>query len=304
MKRWIQISMLSILIACVANIGYLNSKTVDLKKDIKYTQNITMLNLDKLHWQMKTMDSCLYDQMARRSEALWNKITETEKSTVASVVEAVISSVVYIEVKGKIQDQNTGKMVDSHYFGTGFVYNKDGLILTAGHLINNMKLLEGPVMIVKCYKGDVFEVLNTTLIDREEDPNLPDIGLIKINTKGIELNPVILGEKDLSLGETIISIGHPRSLIFSVSTGIVSRLGNTPFYLNGFYLQTDTATNPGNSGSPIFGLDGKVYGISIFVLRFDKRMVLEGLNFATPVSVVNENTQKMIEELECGVVND
>lgn len=295
MKRWIQISMLSILIVCVANIGYLNHKVVDFRRDIHYTQAQTTFHLNSLYNHLKEKDDCLYDQIAKLRNS----------STIPQVVEEVIKSVVHIEVRGKVQNPYSGKMVDSGYYGTGIIYDTEGHILTAGHVVENMKLFQDSVMIVKCYKGKEFKVLNTIFL-KMDDPNQPDLGLIKIDTEGIELTPVILGERNLSIGETVISIGHPKQLTFSVTAGIVSRLGNAPCYPNGFYLQTDAAINPGNSGGPLFGLDGKVYGISIFVLRMDgaEEVVLEGLNFATPVSVVNENIQKLIEELECGAYNE
>jgi S1-C subfamily serine protease len=158
-----------------------------------------------------------------------------------------------------------------------------------------MQEFEDPVMTVTDYFGHVYQVLMVVdLGDIYKDiTTVIDLGMIRIDTEGRELYPVTLGDTNPDLGEYLLCIGNPMGLRYSVSLGVVSRVAPFPDSPDSvLVLQSDVATNPGNSGCPVFGLDGKVYGVCSFVWQG-----YPGLNFCVPISVVQDHLQEMIDIL-------
>ena len=92
-----------------------------------------------------------------------------------------------------------------------------------------------------------------------------DIALLKINGSYDYLE--LRNSDDVRVGEKVIAIGNPLGLSFSVSEGIVSAINREG--ANGLpaYIQTDAALNPGNSGGPLIGTDGKAIGINNYKAR-------------------------------------
>ena len=147
--------------------------------------------------------------------------------------------------------------------GAGFYVGPD-LIITDAHVVEGSKFAEikmfgGRESFGKVLKADVAM----------------DLALIKVNDKG---TPVRFIDEQVSVGSTVEAIGHPRSLEFSLTRGVVSAirkraaLGGKEVVL----VQTDAAISPGNSGGPLF-LKDRVLGIN--TLKFTGRGA-EGLGFA------------------------
>jgi serine protease Do len=170
--------------------------------------------------------------------------------------------------------------------GSGFVINRDGVILTNNHVVEN-----ADEIIVKLNSGKEYPA---KLVGR--DPKT-DIAVIKIEGADAEdLEPVRLGDSDgLEVGEWIIAIGNPFGLEHTVTAGIVSAKGR--FIGQGSYddfIQTDAAINPGNSGGPLINLKGEVVGINTAI--FSRTGGNIGIGFAIPINLAKELLPELQEK--------
>jgi serine protease Do len=160
--------------------------------------------------------------------------------------------------------------------GTGFIFDKDGLILTNHHVI-----AEADSILVKLYNEKAYPARVVG-----KDPRT-DIAVVKIDEKG--LTPLALGDSDaIEVGDWVVAIGNPYNLSHTVSAGILSAKGRTHDDVplpdpTGYYsfLQTDASINPGNSGGPLLDMKGDVVGINTAINKEGK-----GLAFAIPINMV------------------
>ncbi len=162
--------------------------------------------------------------------------------------------------------------------GSGFIINRDGLILTNNHVVENAEEIVVKLSNDKEYKAE--------LVGRDAKT---DIAVVKIKAdKADELTPAILGDSDaLKVGEWVMAIGNPFGLEHTVTTGIVSAKGR--FIGQGSYddfIQTDAAINPGNSGGPLVNLKGEVVGINSAI--FSRSGGNIGVGFAIPIDLAKE----------------
>jgi serine protease Do len=157
--------------------------------------------------------------------------------------------------------------------GSGFVIDEGGLVVTNNHVIAEAE--------------EINVVFNDGLRLKAEvvgrDPKT-DIALLQVKPEK-PLKAVRFGDSDkLRLGEWVIAIGNPFSLGGSVSAGIVSArnrdIQSGP-YDN--YIQTDAAINRGNSGGPLFNLDGEVIGVNTAIISPSGGSI--GIGFAVPSKV-------------------
>ncbi len=170
--------------------------------------------------------------------------------------------------------------------GSGFILNREGLILTNNHVVENADEIVVQLANEKEYKAK--------LVGR--DPKT-DIAVIKIDVDdGEELKPVVLGDSDqLRVGEWIFAIGNPFGLSSTVTAGIVSAKGR--FIGQGNYddfIQTDAAINPGNSGGPLVNLKGEVVGINSAI--FSRSGGNIGIGFAIPINLAKELLPQLQEK--------
>ena len=159
-----------------------------------------------------------------------------------------------------------------HGVGSGFIVSPDGYILTNAHVVDGAKTVD------------------VKLTDRREfvakvigsDPK-SDVALIKIDAK--DLPVVRIGRAaDVKPGQWVVAVGSPFGFENSVTAGIVSAKsrslpgdGYVPF------IQTDVAVNPGNSGGPLFDMNGNVVGINSQI--YSQTGGYMGLSFAIPIDV-------------------
>jgi serine protease Do len=143
-----------------------------------------------------------------------------------------------------------------HSFGSGFIVDPKGVILTNYHVIAGtdrveVTLKDGRKFLSKEIKGD----------------RKNDLAIVRIEPKG-QLQALELGDSDaMEIGDRVLAVGAPFRLTGSVTSGIISAKGRDS--LSGGvrtvyedYLQTDAAINPGNSGGPLVNLEGKVIGVN------------------------------------------
>lgn len=183
-----------------------------------------------------------------------------------------------------------GQQVASAASGSGFVLTSDGYIITNHHVIDGATSIT-----VNFYNGDSYPA---KLVGSEEEN---DIAVLKIEATG--LTPVVLGSSDeLVVGEDVVAIGNPLGeLTFTMTAGIVSALDRTITMSDGTainMLQTDTAINSGNSGGPLFNMQGAVIGITSAKYSSSSSSSsasIEGLCFAIPIDDVKDMIFDIIE---------
>lgn len=147
-------------------------------------------------------------------------------------------------------------------FGSGFVINPNGLIVTNDHVIGRYGQIQ-----VKTADGKVYPA---TVVSR--DTRL-DLALVQIQPRS-SLPSLRLRLAPPRIGQQVYTIGNPLGMEKSISDGIVSRLEDDG------YIQYTAATNPGNSGGPLLNEDGEVIG----VVRLSLAKISTGINFAIPAS--------------------
>ncbi len=166
--------------------------------------------------------------------------------------------------------------------GSGFIIQKDGVILTNNHVVENAQQITVTLSDKEQYKAKILG----------RDPKT-DLAVLKIEPKS-DLPAVSLGNSDaLRVGDWVMAIGNPFGLTNTVTTGIVSAKGRTigagP-YDN--FIQTDASINPGNSGGPLFNLAGEVVGINTAIYSQSGGNI--GIGFAIPVNLV----KSLVPQLE------
>ncbi|UCD11714.1 MAG: Do family serine endopeptidase [Nitrospinaceae bacterium] len=171
--------------------------------------------------------------------------------------------------------------------GTGFVIDREGLILTNHHVV------DGAENIKVRFQDD--REYGAVLVG--SDPKT-DIALIKISDESgasLELPFLTLGDSDaLQVGEWVVAIGNPFGLNHTVTAGIVSakhrNIGSGPY---DEFIQTDASINPGNSGGPLLNSKGEVVGINTAIFSGNAGGNI-GIGFAVPINLA----KSILEELK------
>jgi len=165
--------------------------------------------------------------------------------------------------------------------GSGFVISADGFIVTNNHVIDGADEIE----------IEFFDKtrLKAKLVGRDTKT---DIALLKVESPK-DLPYVSFGDSDgMRVGDWVMAMGNPLGQGFSVSAGIVSARGRE---LSGSYddfLQTDAAINKGNSGGPLFNMDGQVVGVNTAILSPTGGSI--GIGFSMASNVVT----KVVDQLK------
>jgi putative serine protease PepD len=189
--------------------------------------------------------------------------------------------------------QSTGQQQG---IGTGFVVSKDGEILTNAHVVSEGGVTASSVVVVFKNGGDSQGTqIPATIVGSDEST---DVALLRIDPSQApgELTPVKLGDSTgVAVGESVVAIGNPLGLDFSLSTGVVSATDRELQSPNGATItggiQTDAAINPGNSGGPLFNAAGEVIGINE---QIDSQSGgNEGIGFAVPINTAVQVMQAM-----------
>jgi serine protease Do len=164
--------------------------------------------------------------------------------------------------------------------GTGFVIDKNGIILTNNHVVEGAQEIQ--------VKTSDERELPAKVVGT--DPPT-DIAVVRIDAKDLHLHALPLGDSDaLEVGDWVVAIGNPFGLSHTVSAGILSAKGRTkddvPLDPAGYYdfLQTDASINPGNSGGPLLNLKGEVIGMNSAV----RAGGAQGIGFAIPINMIKQ----------------
>jgi len=167
--------------------------------------------------------------------------------------------------------------------GSGFVIDKSGYIVTNNHVIEGADEIE-----VAFPDGSTFEAV---LIGR--DPST-DIALLKIEDDEDIPFVSFAGADTAKVGEWVIAIGNPLGYSSSVAAGIVSARHRQMSMTNyDDFIQTDVAINKGNSGGPLFNMDGDVVGVNTAIVSPTGYSV--GLSFSIPSDLASSVVDQLRE---------
>ena len=178
-------------------------------------------------------------------------------------------------------DQPTERKASS--LGSGFIINKNGTIVTNNHVINNAE----DIVVKVGNKEYEAKVLGT-------DP-YSDLAILKIDSNE-KLTPVKFGNSDKArVGDWVVAIGNPFGLGGTVTSGIISAR-NRDINLTRYddFIQTDASINQGNSGGPLFNLDGDVIGINTAIIAPGQSGSI-GIGFAIPSNAASNTISQLIK---------
>lgn len=212
--------------------------------------------------------------------------TDDERNTI-EVFESARPSVVFVTNKQLARNPWSYDLITvPRGSGTGFVWNKDGYIVTNFHVI---------------------EGAQEVMITLQDQSNWPaevvglaperDLAVLKIRAPKNKLFPLPLGDSGaLTVGRKVLAIGNPFGLDATLTTGVVSALGReiespTQRKITNV-IQTDAAINPGNSGGPLLNSEGQLIGVNTMI--YSPSGASAGIGFAIPVNTVKEVVPELI----------
>lgn len=220
-------------------------------------------------------DAPAFERVEHELPAQLNTNDTGKSLTPVQVYELTVNSVVGINTQ--ITTNAFGQEAVAASSGSGFILSEDGYIITNAHVVDGAASIE-----VALFNGDVFPA---ELVGADTSF---DIAVLKMEGKGMPA--VSVGDSDtLKVGEEVVAIGNPLGeLTFTMTNGILSAL-DREINIDGnpqSMLQTNAAINSGNSGGPLFDMDGNVIGVTS--AKYSGSTVtgttIEGLGFAIPIN--------------------
>ncbi|MFD6277300.1 S1C family serine protease [Streptomyces sp. NPDC060209] len=216
-----------------------------------------------------------------------------DAGTVAGVAASALPSVVTIDAQSGDGEGGTG---------TGFVYDKEGHILTNNHVVASAA--DSGQLTATFSNGKKYDA---EVVGRAQGY---DVAVLKLKDAPDGLTPLALGDSDkVAVGDSTIAIGAPFGLSNTVTTGIISAKdrpvasgdgsSNKNSYMSA--LQTDASINPGNSGGPLLDAGGAVIGINSAIQSTSGGGVGQsqagsiGLGFAIPVNQAKNVAEQLIK---------
>ncbi|HEY9399310.1 MAG TPA: trypsin-like peptidase domain-containing protein [Nitrososphaeraceae archaeon] len=213
------------------------------------------------------------------------QIENENKSTVESISKIfkdVQGSVVQITRENQQASEDSPEDENVTSLGSGFVFDKDGRIITNHHVVQDSKNVDVTFIDGNRYVASVIG----------SDP-FNDIAVIKITQNISGLRPLPLGNSsDIEVGDQVIAIGNPYGLAGSISVGIVSQKGRLISTEGSLFsipsvIQTDALINPGNSGGPLLNLNEEVIGMNTAGVLSDAGG-FSGIGLAVPSNTISK----------------
>lgn len=221
------------------------------------------------------------------------ELAPAEETTI-SVFHQTSPSVVFIRTKG-FQPYLTGQPKEKELSsGTGFVWDKEGHIVTNLHVVKEALRSTDSALEV--------QFVDQTVVDAEIIGGVHeyDIAILKVRTEASRLTPIRLGTSDdLLVGQWVMAIGNPFGFDHTLSTGVIGGLNRSVATEDGRgilagLIQTDAAINPGNSGGPLLDSSGRMIGVNTAIVS--PTGAYSGLGFAVPVTSVVSSVEMVLAE--------
>jgi len=167
--------------------------------------------------------------------------------------------------------------------GSGFVIDPSGIIMTNSHVVR-----DADEVTVRFHDGREYEAHDIKFDSRS------DIAILHIDADG-PLQALPMGDSEaVEVGDWVLAIGSPFGLDMSVTAGIISAKGRSQNITDrAYFLQTDAAVNPGNSGGPLINLAGQVVGINTAIST--RSGGYDGVSFAVPVNMAKFISRQLID---------
>jgi S1-C subfamily serine protease len=206
--------------------------------------------------------------------------TEDEKNTI-EVFRSAVRSTVFVTQRKLVVDyfEQEAQEVQAGQ-GTGFVWDKEGHVVTNFHVVQGADSLLVTLQEHKSYEAQVVGT----------EPR-KDIAVLSIKAPKEALVPIQRpppGARLLDVGQKAIAIGIPFGFDQTLTTGVVSAVGRQMMGIGGVTIrdlvQTDAAINPGNSGGPLLDSSGRLIGMNTMIISRSGSSA--GIGFAVPVTTI------------------
>ncbi|MBU0753948.1 MAG: trypsin-like peptidase domain-containing protein [Planctomycetes bacterium] len=218
---------------------------------------------------------------------------DPDESRTVSIFQQTCCSVVFITNKARIQPNPFSLFFapDSSEYtqgsGSGFMWDKDGHIVTNYHVIRNYASLTVTLPDQSEWEAQVVGIAKDK-----------DIAVLRIDAPEEKLKPIRVGTSaNLQVGQKVLAIGNPFGLDQTLTTGVVSALGRQMKSESGRtimgVIQTDAAINPGNSGGPLLDSKGRLIGINTAIISPSGSSA--GVGFAVPVDTAVQVVPQLIK---------
>lgn len=213
------------------------------------------------------------------NEEEWNPNLGASEKALISIFEKSAPSVVYINTSSYRRDYFSRNIMEiPRGSGSGFVWDKEG------HIVTNWHVIEGAKKITVSFVGG--ETYEASLVGEAKSK---DLALLKLDEKVEDLKPLKLGSSEqLKVGQSTIAIGNPFGMDHTLTTGVVSALGReieSPGNVKiRDVIQTDAAINPGNSGGPLLDSSGRLIGVNTAIISPSGGY--SGIGFSIPVDAL------------------
>ncbi|MBI3611335.1 MAG: trypsin-like peptidase domain-containing protein [Nitrospirae bacterium] len=215
-----------------------------------------------------------------------DRLLDAYSKSVIAAAEAVSPSVVNIEVHQTTRGRaliDPRRPREARGTGSGFIFTKDGLIMTNSHVVHGAAEIEVTISDGRRFQADIVG----------DDPET-DLAVIRISATN--LTPALLGDsKTIKAGQLAIAIGNPYGFQTTVTAGVVSALGRSLRSRTGRLIdnviQTDAALNPGNSGGPLVNSRGEVIGVNSAMI-----MGAQGICFAIAIDTAKFVAARLIKD--------
>ena len=208
-----------------------------------------------------------------KKESISNPVKQSDnKESGVEIYNDNISAVVKISAATSLSEG---------FCGTGFIVSNDGLVVTNTHVVSHnrkpCKFLSATInnTTVKCTLQKMGD-------DNDGNGSGVDCALLKLDHMPADAKVLKLGNSDLvNVGERVYYIGNSLGEGLCITSGIVSDKNRMRPEKKHPFIMTDAATNPGNSGGPLFNEKGEVIGLHV-----SARSGAVGMKFAIPINVV------------------
>jgi serine protease Do len=181
---------------------------------------------------------------------------------------------------------DNGNGIPSQSFGSGFIVDPKGVILTNHHVVSGADKVEITLQDKRKFTSQ----------DIHSDPRT-DLAIIRITAEAALPYLEFGDSSQMEQGDRVLAVGAPFGLAGSVTAGIISAksrsLSNGPGDPDDF-LQTDAAINPGNSGGPLISLDGKVVGITSAIKS--RTGGFQGVGLAISSNLAKRISEKLLKD--------
>ncbi|MFL6423489.1 MAG: S1C family serine protease [Nitrososphaeraceae archaeon] len=210
-----------------------------------------------------------------------------------TIFKEVENSVVQVTSKIPVNNTMNSQTRNATALGSGFVYDKQGHIITNAHVVGEAKIVDVAFIDGNRYTA---KVVGTDIYS--------DLAAVQIIDNATQrLKPLVIGNSSkLEVGDPVIAIGNPFGLSDTMTIGIVSQGGRLlpssaglGFSIPGA-IQTDAQINPGNSGGPLLNIQGQVIGINTAAISASEQGGFSGVGLAIPSTTIMRIVPTLIEK--------